>query len=169
MKLPNSARGFTLIELLVVVVIVALLSAVVYITINPLELSKRGRDVLRMSDLQAVSEAISIALENSSELESILCYNLTPPCIGFSNESSANVRKSDGSGWVRANLSTSNLTFSALPVDPVNNQTYFYTYKSNGVSYELDTVLESELYGVQAEIDGGNDPILYEIGSKLTI
>jgi hypothetical protein len=53
---------------------------------------------------------------------------------------------------------------AVLPVDPVNNQTYFYSYFPGG-SYELRTTLtESSSAGIS---DGGYSPFTYEKGTPI--
>ncbi|MFA5099050.1 MAG: type II secretion system protein, partial [Candidatus Paceibacterota bacterium] len=54
---PNS---FTLIELVIVIAVLAILSAVVVITINPAEQMRSARDSSRMSDLQTINSAIGL-------------------------------------------------------------------------------------------------------------
>lgn len=59
-------RGFTLLELLIVITILAILSLVVILFINPVEILKKSRDVQRMSDLSSLKTAISIWLQDKS-------------------------------------------------------------------------------------------------------
>jgi len=59
-------KGFTLIELLVVLAIVAILSVVVILTLNPAELLKQARDSNRLSDLSTMKSAISLYLADVS-------------------------------------------------------------------------------------------------------
>ncbi|HEY4525527.1 MAG TPA: prepilin-type N-terminal cleavage/methylation domain-containing protein, partial [Candidatus Paceibacterota bacterium] len=48
-------KSFTLIELLIVIAIVAILSTVVIITLNPAELLRQSRDSVRLSDLSLMN------------------------------------------------------------------------------------------------------------------
>src|SRR3989344_3113056 len=57
---PSPRASFTLIELLVVIAIVAILSAVVIITLNPAELLKQSRDSNRLSDLNTLNKALAL-------------------------------------------------------------------------------------------------------------
>ena len=58
----KQTKGFTLIELLVVIGIVAILSAVVILTLNPAELLKQSRDSNRLSDMATLKSALSLYL-----------------------------------------------------------------------------------------------------------
>ncbi|MBI1755394.1 prepilin-type N-terminal cleavage/methylation domain-containing protein, partial [Candidatus Azambacteria bacterium] len=55
-------RGFTLLELLIVITILAILTLVVILFINPVEILKKSRDVQRMSDLRTMKTAIALYL-----------------------------------------------------------------------------------------------------------
>src|SRR3989344_6249527 len=102
-------KGFTLLELLLVIGILGALSTVVMVIINPVELYKQTRDTRRISDLQTIDKAISIAdfesvfLGASSTVyvsipdSSPTCANLGLPSLPFgwsySCKTSANYRK----------------------------------------------------------------------------
>ncbi len=55
-------KGFTLIELLIVIAIVAVLSVVVILTLNPAQLLAQARDSTRISDMATLKSAISLYL-----------------------------------------------------------------------------------------------------------
>src|SRR6266568_791695 len=59
-KLRFSKGGFTLIELLIVIALVAILSVVVILYVNPAELLKQARDSNRLSDLSTLQNAIAL-------------------------------------------------------------------------------------------------------------
>jgi prepilin-type N-terminal cleavage/methylation domain-containing protein len=172
--------GFTLVELLVVIAIIAILAAVVLLIINPLELTRRGRDSARFTDLANLQTAINVSVQEATNSgAAILCNNGTTPCVGKSTDSGANVRKADGTGWVKANLGAQkSVSVPVLPVDPVNSATYHYTYCSDGTAWEIDTVLESSQYETKMAQDGGDENTVdpnnptnakYEVGSGLTL
>ncbi|MDD3434732.1 MAG: hypothetical protein PHD96_02285, partial [Candidatus Pacebacteria bacterium] len=76
----------------------------------------------------------------------------------------------DGTGWIPINftqLVTVNLP--ALPIDPLNNTTYYFTYTTGGSSYELTALLESSERQKIAEEDGGINLFSYEIGTDLSL
>ncbi|MDP3758194.1 MAG: prepilin-type N-terminal cleavage/methylation domain-containing protein, partial [Candidatus Daviesbacteria bacterium] len=118
--MKKAAHGFTLVELLVVIAIIAILAAVVVLIINPLEITRRGRDAARLSDLANLQGAINVAVqEATSSSAAILCAGTTVPCSGLSN---TGTRVSDGTGWVKVNLSIQNsVSVPTLPIDPTNN------------------------------------------------
>jgi len=64
-KNSNLNSGFTLLELLIVIGIIAILSIVLVIMINPSEMFKKARDSQRMSDLATLKTAIEVYKTNS--------------------------------------------------------------------------------------------------------
>ena len=165
-KSAQVPRGFTLVELLVVIAIIAILAAVVVLIINPLELTRRGRDAARLSDLANLQQAINVSVqEATSSSAAILCNGGATPCSGSSNIGG---RTSDGSGWVKVNLSSQqSVSVPTLPVDPINDTTNHYTYCSDGSGWEINTALESQQQSSKLGGDGGEDNNLYEVGSNL--
>ena len=184
-------RGsFTLIELLVVIAIVAILSAVVIITLNPAELLKQSRDSNRLSDLNTLNKALALfevdvvggSLGSSSTVyvslpdTSATCLNLGLPTLPAGYQygcvTEANLRKTDGTGWIPVNLTeiSSNTPLGSLPTDPVNatSSGLYYTYVPGG-SYELTGLMESAKRKTEQARDGGPDPGMYEIGSNLSL
>ena len=167
-------RGFTLVELLVVIAIIAILAAVVVLIINPLELTKRGRDAARLTDLANLQQAINVAVQEAtgSGTVTLLCVGGLQggACPG---NSATNGRVSDGTGWVKVNLSSQkSVSVPTLPIDPVNSTGTtgnHYVYCSDGNGWEIDTGLESDQYKNKAQNDGGNDTALYEVGSNLAL
>ena len=161
--------GFTLVELLVVIAIIAILAAVVVLIINPLELTKRGRDAARLTDLANLQSAINVAVQEAtgSGTVDILCVGglTSGACRG---DSFTGTRNSNGSGWAKVNLSAQkSVSVPTLPQDPVNSTAYHYTYCSDGNAWEIDTALESSQQSSKMITDGGDDPALYEVGSNL--
>lgn len=163
-------KGFTLVELLVVIAIIAILAAVVVLIINPLELTRRGRDAARLSDLSNLQNAINVAVQEStgSGAVAVLCKTAgSYPCNGSSN---TDTRVSDGTGWVKTDLSAQkSVSVATLPIDPVNDTTYHYTYCANNDTWEIDTVLESDQQKGKMTSEGGNETDKYEVGSSLAL
>lgn len=165
------SKGFTLVELLVVIAIIAILAVIVGVVINPIELRKRANDATRLSDLANLQQAINVAAQEAtaSGVE-ILCFNTTAPCTEGTSPIGANTRKSDGSGWIKVNLSAQkSVSIPTLPVDPNNSAASLYSYYSDGNAWEINAKLESEQQKDKMKNDGGNDDNKYEVGSDLTL
>lgn len=162
--------GFTLVELLVVIAIIAILAAVVVLIINPLELTRRGRDAARLTDMANLQSAINVAVQEAtgSGTVAILCKSSDAyPCSGSSN---TDRRVSDGTGWVKTDLfSQKSVSVPTLPIDPINDTTFHYTYCANNDTWEINAVLESDQQKSKMATDGGNDTALYEVGSAFTL
>lgn len=137
-------KGFTLIELLVVIVIISVLALIVMLLINPLQIAKRTRDSNRLTDLANLQRAINVAtLEATDSGNTTFCQNMPPPCSGDSYPSAGNARRPDGSGWVKVDLSGKRaLSAPVLPIDPLNNETFHYSYSSDGKTWQIQATLE---------------------------
>ncbi len=169
--LTKTTQGFTLVELLVVIAIIAILAAVVVLIINPLELTRRGRDSTRVSDLANLQNAINVAVQEATNSGSaVLCsVSGSYPCNG---NSVSDARVVNGSGWVKVNLAASaqSVSVPTLPVDPVNSTGttgFHYVYCANADTWEIDAKLESQQQASKMTSDGGDNNALYEVGSAL--
>lgn len=60
----SAKKGFTLLELLIVITILAILTLVVILFINPVEILKKSRDVQRLSDLSTMKTAVALYLQD---------------------------------------------------------------------------------------------------------
>lgn len=162
----TNLTGFTLIELLVVMAIIAILfgaGMAVYNVVN-----QKSRDAVRLADLSNLQQAIFSATHEAQNSALELCFNTTTPCQGSSFPVDATSQKADGSGWIKINFdSKSIVNLPKLPLDPVNNTTYFYRYYSNGAAWKIETTLESSQYQEKMQTDGGTDPQKYEVGLKI--
>lgn len=168
----REAKGFTLVELLVVIAIIAILAAVVVLIINPIELTKRSRDAARLTDLANLQQAINVAAQEATASgQDILCATgwdaAASNCQG---DSKTDGRSSNGSGWVRVNLSaTKSVSVPTLPIDPINDDAHKYTYYSNGSAWEINAVLESDQQKGKMGTDGGDNIDKFEVGSNLEL
>lgn len=164
--------GFTLVELLVVISIIAILAAVVVLIINPLELTRRGKDAARLTDLANLHQAINVAVQEATQSAGdILCVGGGATCADKSNVGS---RNANGTGWIKVNLSSQKaVSVSTLPVDPSNGTTYHYVYcadtAANAAKWQIFAKLESDQQKPKMLSDGGGDDDIYEIGSDLTL
>jgi len=170
----KNLKGFTLVELLVVIAIIAILAAVVVLIINPLELTRRGRDSARLTDLANLQQAINVAVQESTDsAQEVLCKNVgSATCAEKSHVGS---RVANGDGWVKVDLSAQQaVSVPTLPVDPNgNNANYHYVYCADttggAAKWEIFAELESAQQKPKEGTDGGDDPDRYEIGSDLTL
>ncbi|MBI3485985.1 hypothetical protein HY025_03500, partial [Candidatus Daviesbacteria bacterium] len=135
------------------------------------EASKKTRDEKRLEDLADLKTAISAALKIATSSSVLaLCSSSPAPCSGSSNSLRPHVTDADGRGWVKVDISRQTaFPFITLPSDPLNNDNFFYQYKSDGINWEIDANLESDTYKSKLTQDKGNNDKLYEVGSKLDV
>jgi len=196
----SSRRAFTLIELLVVIAIIGILAVVVVLTLNPAQLLAQSRDANRISDMATLVSAINLfqadqsgALSYSmgspntvypslpdSGLASSTCGDLgllaVPSGYTYRCATSANLRLASNSGWIPINFQaiSSGAPLGALPVDPTNSSSsgLYYTYDTNGTTYEVTAGIESSKYKLAGSSDvissdGGVLASVYEKGTKM--
>lgn len=135
------------------------------------ELTKRGRDAARLSDLSNLQNAINVYVqEATSPASTILCATglaSNGACIG---KSLTDGRGSNGTGWIKVNLASQrSVSVPTLPVDPINDGLFHYAYCSDGNSWEINATLESSQQQPKMASDGGDENSLYEVGSNLTL
>ena len=171
-------KGFTLIELLIVIGILAILAAVVVLTLNPAQLLAQARDSQRISDLGSVKSAVSLYLATATSTNipatDKISTNSTTCWFGSGcNTACTKVTTStaiDGTGWVPIDLTKTSggSPLSALPLDPTNDATYHYAYAGDATAktIELNAILESTKYSSMMQSDGGNCANVYEVGTQ---
>jgi type II secretory pathway pseudopilin PulG len=189
----NPRASFTLIEILVTIAIVAIVSVVIVLTLNPAQLLKQTRDSNRLSDLQTLNKAISLfetdqpggSLGNASTTyfsiidptatttAGTLCEGtgLPSPPLGWTYRcaASSTLRNTDGTGWVPVNFDQMNFrAIASIPVDPINSTSsgLYYTYTPHA-SWELVALLESSKRQSMMSQDGGDYDGLYQVGTSL--
>jgi prepilin-type N-terminal cleavage/methylation domain-containing protein len=182
--MQSSQKGFTLIELLVVIAIVAVLAVTVLLTLNPAQLLRQARDSNRTQDLATMKSALSLYLSDASSPSlgsSTLCYahtsssaaNCTARFSGGTITLSSSLSTA-GSGWIPVDFTgiSAGAPVSVLPIDPVNNSTYYYAYKANDSlkTFEINADMESTKFasGGSSDLegtDGGNSNTLFEVGN----
>jgi prepilin-type N-terminal cleavage/methylation domain-containing protein len=200
MKNSKNRSGFTLIELLVVIAIIAILSVVVILSLNPAELLRQARDSNRISDMATLKSALSlfeadVATSSVSALgSSTILYDSGNAGLVLATFDGTNTamwgyvladttalvsstnRSVSGSGWIPTNLSaiSSGAPIGALPVDPVNNASFTYSFLASSTVFKLATKMESVKYnsgggGDVVSTDGGNSSTTYEQGTSLAL
>ncbi len=183
-------KSFTLIELLVVLALVAILSIVVVMTLNPVELLKQARDSNRLSDLATINTALNlfsadvtsgfmgtstIVYVSLPDNASSTCGSLGLPALpsGYTYNcvTTANLRNTNGTGWIPVNFQriSSNSPISQLPIDPQNTtSTKYYTYVTGG-SWKVIATPESQKYLSTAGADGGSNIGQFEVGNNMSL
>ena len=165
--------------------------AIIIITINPAELLKQTRDSKRVSSLKTLNNALNIfqATRSSASIgtanivyisipdSSATCANLGLPTLPsgytYACSTTANYRKTDGTGWIPVNFDSLDIgsPISSLPIDPTNTTStgLFFSYVI-GSSWEFVGGMESSKYQTDAaQVDGGTSITSFEIGSALSL
>ena len=126
----NAKRGFTLIELLIVIAILTIMAAAVIAAVNPAKRSRQARDAARKQHINNIANALigyyTLTFHYPGEL---VCdstvYTGNFPCgiVAPSTDWSTLPEK------IQPSLVTEQGFSKKLPIDPVNNVTYYYRYE----------------------------------------
>lgn len=153
--------GFTVLELLVVIAIIAVIASMAFASLN--RARQKARDTRRVGDLGEIRKAIEMYVTANGRLPG---SSGPGNCNGAGGCNSTAVQP-----WIPG---LTNEYIAQVPVDPLNNATSRYRYRSSGGDeYELDAPLESDYHF--GENDGGNrntcpssTDCRYEIGTDMT-
>ncbi len=146
----------------------------------PWELFAKARDAKRFSDITALKTALTLYmgqidadnLSLGSCLEGGRCTADPGKDKGpFSNFNCGKVtadKSVGGKGWVDVNLTDfpGGTLLNSLPLDPLNNDIYFYAYACSGSKFEIDARLESEKYRTLMMSDRGDRNWCYTFTEK---
>ena len=114
-------KGFTLIELLVVIAIVGLLSVIAVAALSSSR--EKARDAVRKHDIEQIQSAINLFYDTTGSYPKEGC-----------NEDSSNGCSHVDDWWTGNGLAGDYLghnisEFIILPIDPINDSTYYYHYE----------------------------------------
>lgn len=158
--ITRKVEGFTLIELVIATSLILLFLSGTILIVHPVEQLKKGRDNRRIGDISLIDRAITEYKVDYGSYPDIADTLRISTALPQGNSSLT----SPTSGWIKQDLSAYT---TKLPIDPLNNETYFYKYIQAGSTYELNANLE--YYFEQAAADGGDGATVYEIGNNLTL
>jgi len=185
-KTLKRLKSFTLVETMVTVGIVAAMSLVVVLVVNPVEIFASPRDSKRAKEINMLDTALELAAQANVDLGSSntvyisapdtspTCANLSLPELEsgwvYSCRPEATYRNVDGTGWLPVDFTklATGQPFPVLPLDPENSadDTYYYSYITDGSEWLVATLLESNKQLKKlATSDGGSDPIRFERGN----
>ncbi len=126
----NKNEGFTLIEILVVIGIIAVLAAVVLVAVNPSHQFKLARDTQRVSNVNAILNAIS---QNIAEHKGQLrCGTIDAPI-----PTTATIIKSTNAGGFDVGPCIVPTYISALPFDPSALGAHFVSTVDYDTQYSI--------------------------------
>lgn len=162
-QIKENESGLSLFELTIVVFILLMLLLSTVLLLQPAERRKKGKDERRLSDISAIDRAINeylVDYGNYPDSEDVTRTSTSLP------SGSPGPLSSSSTGWINQDLSS---YISRLPLDPDNDDTYFYSYRHTQNAYELNARLEILTEYSNNASDGGDENDIYEIGNDLTI
>jgi len=133
----KNLKAFTLIELLIVIAIIGILAGAILVAANPAKRLKQARDSQRKTDINSIANALVSYGTTIGSLPLSRIYN--PPTISGcdrSNGSSSDCSFPGQNDWsvntgIYWGLISSQQILKKLPIDPINNTTYYYWYQVN--------------------------------------
>lgn len=117
LKLSTSQRGFTLVELLIVIAIIAVLSGIIMSALSSAQ--KGSRDARRRSDLKQYQTSLMAHKIVNFDVFPNYTSCATAPCAVTTTTS------------IPASTLVSNQSMSKALLDPTNNSTYRYMYRTS--------------------------------------
>jgi prepilin-type N-terminal cleavage/methylation domain-containing protein len=144
----NKNSGFTLIELLVVIAIIGLLSSVVLASLSGAR--EGARDARRLSDMNQIRTALELYYNSNGK------YPGEAGCDTSIGSGGWPCPPADSGGWDTSSRFYNHIMggeyISTLPIDPINNISYYYYYEPTNdgwQGYYFRATLENgETWGV---------------------
>lgn len=148
----NTLSGFTIVELLIVIVVIGILAAITIVAYNGAQV--RARDAKRQSDLKYIEKGLELNYTQHGAY--------TQPetmCTDTSNGAEGTCGGSGTTGDWDQNSDLRDLIsdgfVSKLPIDPINNSTYKYTYEVHNVG-EAGATTAGQGYSLCAKLEATN-------------
>jgi type II secretory pathway pseudopilin PulG len=156
----QGSEGFTIMELIIVLAIGVLVLYTIFTYVDPTRARARARDSVRLSDISMIEHAVNeYFIDNRS-------YPDIPNVIRKSHNlpSGSTQLMAASGGWIAVDMTS---YIPRLPIDPLNDTSYYYAYKRNQNGYEITARLEYETELMTS--DNGNESQAYEVGNDLSI
>jgi len=119
------------------------------------------------------SNTIHVSIPSDSPTCANLGLPTLPPGWHYRCVSALNLRNTNGTGWIPVDFTTmfQSSPLASLPIDPVNTVASgaFYVFVTDGRSWTLASLLESERHAPSATRDGGTDFARFEAGTNLSL
>lgn len=128
-----------------------------------LESTREARDLVRINDLANLKMVITSASQDNNKFCQTTLRNIC------ASTSLSNIRTTDGHGWVKLALASSQVTLPILPVDPLNNKGHHYIYCADSTGWEIIAKLESKKFLPKMSQDDGSNSNFYEIGTNFKL
>ena len=152
---------------------------------------RQARDSTRMGNIGTLHRTLSMfqidrpgdsmgfpnRIHVSIPSDSPTCDNLglptPPPGWSYRCVSAANLRNIDNTGWIPIDFTVMprGSPLASLPIDPVNTvaSSNFYVFVTDGRTWTLASLMESERHAPAAARDGGTDAARFEAGTNLSL
>ncbi|MEM5782194.1 MAG: hypothetical protein QXD43_03280, partial [Candidatus Aenigmatarchaeota archaeon] len=182
---PQHTKSCTFIEVLSSIFILGILISVLIIVLKPSTIFAYLRDKKRLHDLNLLEFSIKSAYLENPELflslatntiyislpdESPFCskwLSKLPPLPSGWYYKCSNDPTNITSGWLPLNLSKIGLfSLKKLPIDPINNENFYYSFVISNNGFEITSRLEKEIGSDSiAGNDDGDNLYFYEVGT----
>lgn len=160
----NEIRDLIL-NILLFVIVAANIIYFISFNVKPSKYINENRDDQRKADILKLKSAIDLYIADGQNLDSIE--------QGKVYISSSGTNNANGKGWLPLNfkLISSGNPFKTTPVDPLNDNNYFYRIGIDTVNqtYEVNCRFEDEINQAKVKSDKGNSSDWYEVGTDLNI
>jgi hypothetical protein len=160
----NEIRDLVL-NILLFAVVTANIIYFISFYVKPSKYINENRDDRRKADILKLKNAVDLYIADGQDLnvlEQGKAYTSAPALTAI-----------NGKGWLPLNLKTisSGSPFKDLPIDPLNDTTYFYRIGVDvaNQTFEIDCRFEDEINQAKSKSDKGNNSDWYEVGTDLTI
>lgn len=157
--------AYSIVNILMILVLILIIVLLAVKFIHPQKYLDQTRDAQRLSDVTSLATALDLYIADGQSLSQLKLNQTYSSLMGSSNLG--------GTGWLPLNFSlvSSGVPIKSVPLDPLNNQGFYYRVgiNSQNQTYEIDCRFENAKNIVKAKNDGGNNSDWYEVGTDLTI